>query len=87
MGKEIEMARTFRFDNGLNKGRDDKPMGSRCGPDSGHPKGYNSFEDDHGHYGTGGARSMKRQSHRAARIYNKRVVQQEVFWLKQFGEL
>lgn len=72
------MSRTKRYDNGLNKGRDDKPMGARCGPDRNHPKGYNTFDDDHGHYGAGGAKSMKKLSTRAARNYSKKVKKKEL---------
>ena len=72
------MSRTFRHDNGLNKGRDDKPYGAKCAPDSKHPKGFNTFDDDHGHYGAGGSKRMKKQSHRAARIYQKGVTKKEL---------
>lgn len=72
------MSRTKRFDNGLNKGRDDKPFGARCAPDSDHPKGYNTFDDDHGHYGAGGAKAMKKLSSRAARIHSKKILKKEI---------
>lgn len=72
------MSRTFRQDNGLNKGRDDKPYGSKCLPTTSHPKGYDTFQDDHGHYGAGGSRSLKRQSHRAARIFSKNITRKEI---------
>lgn len=72
------MSRTKRFDNGLNKGRDDKPFGAKCLPDSSHPKGFNTFEDDHGHYGAGGSRSMKRQASAARRLFHKRLLRSEI---------
>ena len=72
------MSRTKRFDNGLNKGRDDKPFDSRCGPNSSHPKGYDTFNDDHGHYGAGGHRFMKKLSTAAQRVYHKKVLSDEI---------
>lgn len=72
------MSRTTRYNNGLNKGRDDKPMGSKCLATARHPKGYDSREDDHGHYGAGGSRACKRDSHRAARLYSKRLAVKEL---------
>ena len=71
------MSRTIRFDNGLNKGRDDKPYGAKCDVHTNHPKGYNTREDDHGHYGAGGSRAKKLLSHRAARNYSKRLTHAE----------
>lgn len=71
------MARTYRHDNGLNKGRDDKPMGAKCGHDTKNPKGFNTFDDDHGHYGAGGSKSMKRWAARARRIYSKNLLANE----------
>lgn len=73
------MSRTKRTDNGLNKGRDDKPFDARCGPDSSHPKGYNTFDDDHGHYGAGGHKLMKKLSTRAARNHSKKVKSVELY--------
>ncbi len=71
------MTRTFRYDNGLNKGRDDKTFGAKCLATSNHPKGYDTREDDHGHYGAGGSRSCKRAASRTRRTYSKRVVAKE----------
>jgi hypothetical protein len=72
------MSRTTRYDNGLNKGRDDSPKDSRCGPDSSHPKGYNTHDDDHGYYGAEGHKFMKRHSSRAARNYWKNFKNKEI---------
>ena len=72
------MSRTRRYDNGLNKGRDDKPMGAKCAPNSSHPRGYDTFEDDHGYYGAGGSRFMKKLSTSARRIYNKTTLNKEL---------
>jgi len=72
------MSRTIRYNNGLNKGRDDKPFGSKCGPDSNHPNGFNTLDDDHGHYGAGGSRSMKKQTSAARRLYGKKILKTEV---------
>lgn len=74
------MTRTLRHDNGLNRGRDDKQFGARCAPSSRHPKGYDSRDDDHGHYGAGagGARVMKKLSSRAQRRHHDRALKVEV---------
>jgi hypothetical protein len=72
------MSRTFRYDNGLDKGRDHRPFGAKCGPMSSHPKGFDTFDDDHGHYGAGGSRAMKHFATRARRIYNKNVTRHEI---------
>ena len=72
------MSRTTRYDNGLNNGRDDKPTGSKCGPDSSHPKGYNTFDDDHGYYGAGGSRFMKKEATTARRRYQKNILLEEL---------
>lgn len=48
------MSRTTRFNNGFNKGRDDRLYGAKYEATSAHPKGYNTREDDHGHYGAAG---------------------------------
>ena len=68
------MSRTYRFDNGLNKGRDDKQFGAKCGPDSAYHKGYNTMNDDHGYYGAGGARKMKKFSSKAQRIFHNSIL-------------
>ena len=67
------MSRTKRFDNGLNLGRDDKPFGAKCLSSTNHPKGFDSREDDHGHYGAGGSRKLKKSASRAARVYYKKL--------------
>jgi hypothetical protein len=72
------MARTTRYDNGFNKGRDDKPPGAKHSATTAHPKGYDTFGDDHGHYGAGGSRSCKRAASRARRVYGRRVLRAEV---------
>lgn len=72
------MARTTRHDNGLNKGRDDKPMGAKCKATTGHPKGFDTREDDHGHYGAGGSRACKQAATAALRIYGKKVLHAEM---------
>ena len=66
------MGKTIRYDNGFNHGRDDKPPGAQCAPTSDHPKGFNTRDDDHGYYGAGGARFMKKAASAARRIYFKR---------------
>lgn len=71
------MSRTTRHDNGLNKGRDDKPHDSRCEP-SRNARGYDTFLDDHGHYGAGGHRTMKRLAARARRNHSKDVLRREL---------
>lgn len=65
------MSRTYRHDNGMNNGRDDKNFGAKCAP-SFHPRGFDSFLDDHGHYGAGGARKYKKFATRARRNYYKK---------------
>lgn len=72
------MARTKRFNNGLNKGRDDKPFGAKCLASTKHPKGFDSREDDHGHYGHGGSRALKKDASRARRVYNKNILKKEM---------
>ena len=42
------MSRTTRYNNGLNKGRVDKPFGAKHASTSNHPKGFDTFDDDHG---------------------------------------
>ena len=66
------MARTTCYNNGLNKGRDDKPFSAKSGPSASHPNGFDSFEDDHGCYGAGGAKLMKKLSTKARRATFKR---------------
>lgn len=68
------MARTYRYNNGINKGRDDKKVSVLCGADTSNPRGFNTFDDDHGQYGASGARAMKREASAARRIYNKKVL-------------
>lgn len=72
------MSRTKRFDNGLNKGRDDKPFDARCFPDTHNPRGFNTFDDDHGYYGAGGHRYMKKAASAARRIFNKHVLRRDM---------
>lgn len=72
------MSRTYRHDNGLNKGRDDKPHGAKCLASTSHPKGFDTHEDDHGHYGAGGSRSCKKDASAARRIYGKAVLRAEL---------
>lgn len=76
------MTRTYRYDNGLNKGRDDKPFDSRCAPDTHYTTGYNTFDDDHGHYGAGGHRVMKKAASAARRVYEKELIAQELEMLE-----
>lgn len=72
------MSRTKRFDNGFNKGRDDKPFDARCFPDSDNPRGFDTFNDDHGYYGAGGHHYMKKAASAARRIYNKEILHKEL---------
>lgn len=72
------MSRTRRFDNGLNKGRDDKPMEGHRGPTSNHPKGYDTFDDDHGLYGPKGRKYHKKQAGACRRIWGKKILKEEL---------
>lgn len=76
------MSRTYRKNNGFNSGRDDKPFGAKCFPSSKHQKGFDTLEDDHGHYGAGGSKKMKSLASRARRNFNKKVLREEAkdFW-------
>ncbi len=72
------MSRTTRHDNGFNKGRDDNPAGAKHWPDSSHPNGFNTVDDDHGHYGAGGARFVKKEASAARRIYQNNVIRRDL---------
>lgn len=72
------VSRTTRYDNGLNKERDDKPFGAKHESTSKHPKGYDSNLDDHGYYGAGGSKKMKKLSSSAQRLYHKNYLKGEL---------
>lgn len=75
------MSRTIRHNNGFNHGRDDNPVDARCFPCTSHPKGYNTLDDDHGHYGAGGHRYMKKAASAARRVYAKTLTRKEIMEL------
>lgn len=60
------------------RGGDHKPFGAKCRPDDGNPKGYNTLLDDHGHYGAGGSRHLKRLSAKAQRNHQAKVCKAEI---------
>lgn len=78
------MSRTYRTVDAWMKGAkwergsDRKPLDSKCLPNSKHPKGFDTFEDDHGHYGAGGSKSCKKLSSRARRIYSDNITNAEI---------
>lgn len=79
------MSRTYRTVNHIwngaggkfERGSDHKPWGSKGLPRSNSDKGYDSKEDDHGHYGAGGAKSCKKGASRARRVYSKNLTSEE----------
>lgn len=72
------MSRTTRYDNGLNHGRDRKPVKAHCWPTTDHPKGFDTREDDHGVYGPYGIRWLKREASKARRRIGTRTVRAEI---------
>jgi len=80
------MSRTKRFVDPMwigsgekyERGSDKKPLGSKCLPRANSDKGYDSYEDDHGHYGAGGSKSCKKGASRARRTFSKNLKNKEI---------
>lgn len=59
------------------RGADCKPLGAKRLPRANSDRGYDTREDDHGHYGAGGSKSCKKGASRARRVYSSNVTTKE----------
>ena len=72
------MSRTTREDDGIHGNRERRYSAVKHLSTSKHPKGFDTFEDDHGLYGQKGSKMLKKAASRARRIFSKNVMKGEI---------